>query len=251
MRNLAHLLKMNRPNTGESDIDWSRVDDSELAVMASEVVNPEYRTHFSEDHVTRVQALNQNAGGNLTVAAALWSQQAQPPRTQPELTLIGEGLAAAGDIAALEFAAQLDSLTPGSAHSIRARLALGMGSMLDAKESMTAALRAFQSSPWVPRAVMMRTLDLIINAPSLAPFYFELLAEPFAEYKLDGHRKAARVAIAQYIPGDACATALAEFEPYVPWDEDFLRKRLKCYQDNNYERMTKIAKEDLDEFFAN
>jgi hypothetical protein len=46
-----------------------------------------------------------------------------------------------------------------------------------------------------------------------------------------------------------CAAALAPFEPYIPWEKEFLERRARCYSRAGH-RLAGRAERDLQRFLA-
>jgi hypothetical protein len=142
-------------------------------------------------------------------------------------------------------------IEPASAYAILAKLAFMRGDQEAAFVSLSAAIKLFRSYPWTPRPLMTRSIELTTMLRVAPMPLFDLLAEPFAAFNLNRHRRLARLTLATSMLNEVCVEAFADFEPHVPWSEGILRRRVDCYERNNNYRLAKIAKEELATFLAN
>jgi hypothetical protein len=90
--------------------------------------------------------------------------------------------------------------------------------------------------------------ELALARPAMAPALEEALAQPFAVASLDEPRRLVRLHIAsRQALSDRCREAVLGYEPFVPWREDVLRFRARCYAATHDPR-ARLAAADLDEF---
>jgi hypothetical protein len=111
-----------------------------------------------------------------------------------------------------------------------------MGHPDEARDSLVSAFIGYRADPWPAQSSMRRALGLaeeIAGAwPELAPALFDALARPFAAGALDQQRRFTRVILAGAPRMEGrCREAFYALEPFVPWTEELLRRRVACYGD--------------------
>jgi hypothetical protein len=86
--------------------------------------------------------------------------------------------------------------------------------------------------------------ELAAARPDMAPLLFEALGRPFAVSALEEPRRLVRlhVAASPALSG-RCREALLELEPHVPWREEVLRFRARCYAATRDPRTTRAGTE--------
>jgi hypothetical protein len=119
------------------------------------------------------------------------------------------------------------------------------------------ALLGYRTDPWPQQNVMATTLDVARRITQRKDGQMfgvrldEILREPFAVKLLDSERMVARLQTAHDRDRGNFAhftrEVVAEFEPHVPWTEEFLRLRVQTYELAGDERL-ELAKRDLRNF---
>jgi predicted membrane-bound spermidine synthase len=182
---------------------------------------------------TRATAYAHYQNGDLPAAAQTWRAQPRPPASFTEISLMAEGLAAAGDEAALPFIGALRALQPVEADAVLGQLRLRQGRAPEALQALLLALGGYRSDPWPRYELMLRALaasrELAFQNPQQQPVVLAQLARPFAGYALDEERQFYAFDVAGTLVPE-CAQALAAFEPWVPWRKAFLERRASCYE---------------------
>ncbi len=90
--------------------------------------------------------------------------------------------------------------------------------------------------------------ELAAARPDMAPLLEEALARPFAVAALEEPRRLVRLHVASRQPlSERCRAAVLGYEPFVPWREDVLRFRARCYAATRDPR-ARLAAAELDEF---
>jgi spermidine synthase len=83
LRALAAARGANRPLLANGSVDWNRVEDQRLAMLAAEGVPPPERADYDAERRARVAALDAFTAGNLPGAARRGCGRARRPRDQP------------------------------------------------------------------------------------------------------------------------------------------------------------------------
>ncbi|MEM7586137.1 MAG: fused MFS/spermidine synthase [Acidobacteriota bacterium] len=199
---------------------------------------------------TRIAARNAYVLGDLVAAGRRWQSQPEPPSSPLDQLLVAEALAEAADPAALEHAEQLQIHGQvGAAHAVRARFYVRAGLHPAALDPLIAVFRQARTNPWTHRPTLERSLALAAELaqadPVLGLDLFPILGDAFAVQLLDEARLRIRLDIAEAVSFAAfCEPALAPFKPHVPWEEDFLERRSRCYETLAHPLMEQ-AREDL------
>jgi len=162
------------------------------------------------------------------------------------------------------------SAEPGNAEPAGARVRLADGTSHEARlvvaadglhsvarrqlvgdEPVNSAFVAYREDPWPAQPSMRRALLLAEQVaaarPDLAPSLFEALSRPFAAGAMEQQRRFTRVTLVG-VPGmeGRCREALGGLEPFVPWAEELLRRRVVCYGSEG--PLAARARAELEEF---
>jgi hypothetical protein len=214
--------------------DWERVRRQRLApYTVADVTAPVERDASQEDRI-RERAHAHYVAGQLAEAVQVFQGQAHPPEGLVETALFAEGLADRGDPAAIPYLRDLARAEPVEGQAAAARLALRMGLPEKARDMLVSAFVGYRTDPWPAQSSMRRAVRLAEEVatarPALAPTLFDALARPFAAGTAGEQRLFTRVLLTA-VPGmeGRCREAFSALEPYVPWTEELLRRRVACY----------------------
>jgi len=249
LRAAAAGLRADRPPL-DGALDWERVERQRLAVYTIAGSPPGPGAPGGE----RARAHARYVAGELAAAARTLAPLPHAPEGAVETALLAEGLADAGDPAAIPHIHALRAIETTEAEAATARLALRMGQPELARNALVAALVHYRTEPWPGQLAMAQALALAVELasahPQTAPVLFEALAEPFAVAAIEEPRLLVRLQVAA-AGGlhDRCQEALEPFEPHVAWRADLLRYRLGCYERERDPR-TRQARDDLEEYLA-
>jgi hypothetical protein len=123
---------------------------------------------------------------------------------------------------------------PVEGQAAAARLALRFGRPEQARDLLVAAFTGYRTDPWPPQSSVRRAVRLAEEVaaaqPALAPTLFDALSRPFAVGIAEEQRRFTRVLLTA-VPGmeGRCREAFSALEPFVPWTEELLRRRVACY----------------------
>ena len=165
---------------------------------------------------------------------------------------MSEALAAAGDEGALKYIDELRKFQAVEADLILARLRIRQGKLDAGAEALMVAFKRSQDDPWARRLQMRRGLTLAIligkNNQGLAKRLGEVLRNEFAAASANETRQEAVVQLANYAQDlPLMLEALAAYEPFGPWNPDFLAARANAYKAGGHP-LTARAKAELAEY---
>jgi spermidine synthase len=249
---LTRARREDRPELRGGAVDPRLVDERRVADEAASGRSAELLPGAPRDAKSRARAFQRWAARDLPAALAAWREQSREPATSLELAMIGEALASAGSEEAVPVIERLRAFEPTEAEALLAMLRFHQGKGPDALLAVEAALASYEKDPW-PREELMRTLLNDVASPlasdkATAGLLTLSLSRPFAVRMLDEDRKRARLRLAAR--GDfkaVCRDALAELEPWPPWDEEMLALRHQCYAETGDARAAAAAR-DLETF---
>jgi spermidine synthase len=233
IREVARARGEHRPPN--VDLDWGRVDEQWTAFRTAELGDLTPNEPMAEDRRHRHFALLHFLEGRLREAASEWHLQPREPIGPTELAAMAESHAEMGDDLAQGYIERLRAFQPIEADAISGRLALRQGRYAAAAQALGAAFEAYRSDPWPWPFIMEHALDsakeLAARSPDVIAVLRPALAEPFSVVMLDEARSETVLSfVASREPDPSCADALRPFEPYVPWRQQLLNWRARCYK---------------------
>jgi hypothetical protein len=249
LRERARALGCDRPAV-EGPLDWERVTRQRLAIHTLAGYAPPLEAGATPAQEALARAHGHYAAGELVAAVRDFGDR--PPEGVVETALFAEGLAEAGDVRAAPHIQSLRDVQPTEAEAVTARLAFRLGQMELAQNALVSALLHYRDDPWPSQVSMARALalaeELAATRPDMAPLLEEALARPFSVAALEEPRRLVRLHVAsRQALSERCRDAVLGYEPFVPWREDVLRFRSRCYAATRDPR-ARLAAADLDEF---
>jgi hypothetical protein len=181
--------------------------------------------------------------------------QKREPIDPTEVAMLAQSIGESGDEQALLFIDKLRSTKPAEAAAILGRLRLKQNRLQEAGAALETAFVTYRSEPWVWPFVMSLAIEtakeLTARDPSTIPLLREALGKPFVVNMFDDSRRAVLLAL-DMVPKvePTCGEILQPYEPYIPWRQELLAWRTRCYglvRGPNQER----AARELDEFNRN
>jgi spermidine synthase len=259
LRAASRAAGLDRPEVVQGDVDWSRIDESRLAMYFTSLSDAaEAAGHkLSVDAQNRVAALDSYGRGDLPGALRNWRRQSQEPVTLSELTMVAECLAAEGDPAALSYIEKLGAILPWDAEAIRAEFYWRDRRPQEATETLEKFFLGLRDDPWCARDVIRRSMtraEGLANSDrsrTAGAILYRALQQPLSTFNNEKERIATLLALGVYLdgdrPGEYTAQALKNFEPHVLWIRKFLEVRKNCYTALNHP-LAPQAIRDLREF---
>ncbi len=228
------------PPAGTGGVDWAAVANARQArELAWGLLPANLNVTTSRESARR--AFQQ---GDLRRALVDWRLAGGEPRGPLDRLLLAESSAELSDDRVQEMAEALRVTRPAEAAAVLARRHARRREPNEATDRLLAAFHAARESPWAHPPTLQRALDLAgelaAEDPRLGARLFAALAEPFALGLLDDGRLRARVRLTG---STGCARAFAAFEPHPPWEEDFLRRRQRCYESANHQLEGRAARD--------
>jgi spermidine synthase len=215
-------------------VEWDRVDDGMAEQDLADMLPTKFPEAHSDEHAHRLAALRAMEAGNWQVAAHEWRAQPREPKGPTELALVATAFAELGDDAALADADALGAYDPIERSAITAHLRFRQHRIEEATAALEVVFAGLRANPWpMPRLVMIALDEAMAISldETFAPRIYAMMREPFALHLIDESRKHVAFGSAAISPGQACADALAAYEPNVPWERSFLWLRALCYRE--------------------
>jgi spermidine synthase len=234
IRLLARANGHHRPVGIDKALDWERVEDAWLSFQASSNAQVTPNSHMNEGQRRRAAALGQFLQGAPQVALGQWKAQKRDPIDPTEIGMIGHSLAELADESALQFIDRLRPLKPAEAAAILGRLRLRQDRLQEAVTALESAFVAYRTEPWswpfIMNIAIESAKEVTTRDQNMIPLVNEALSQPFAVSMFDDSRRATLLALALLPKLDSgCVEVLRPYEPYVPWREELLAWRSRCY----------------------
>jgi spermidine synthase/MFS family permease len=234
MRETAFKRGAHLPQFVATQPDAASVEDQYLEMYVLEQKVMPLLERYTQAQRVRAASLLQylKNGDVLDVWARQEKELLRPAKFQLELSILADSLAAAGkESAALSALAKLDF--PIEAAVVTARLHFAKKEYPAAAQSLQTALVQYRDNPWPWEPLMKKALVLageIARADhASAPGLLEAVSQPFAVYQLENDRLETKLELAALIDVEQGAKAVAEFEPWIPWEKPFLLYRATSY----------------------
>jgi hypothetical protein len=215
-------------------VDWPRVRRHQIDPYTAVPRRMPIPEGMGPEDSAAAEAQVQYAAGDLHGALRTFRGQPRPPRSLTEIALHAEALAEEGDIDATPYIMALGAAFPAEADAATARLAFRRGRPDVATGALLTAFERYRTNPWPSPYAMSRAVrlaeEIVAQRPESAAPLFQSLGVPFSVRGAEQARISTRLRIASMAGlWDQCMDALAPMEPHVPWREDVLAYRVRCY----------------------
>lgn len=149
---------------------------------------------------------------------------------------------------------RMAEIAPEGAQVLAAAVAYRAHDTERAVELLSSSFERLQEDPWPDADLMFVGLRMLghigVQHREFAERILDLLKEPFAARVLDEQRIDVGFQIAAHHGlGAECASWLGQFEPWIPWRQSLLEKRVACYELAQSPRLSR-ARAELAEFLA-
>lgn len=254
LRTAAHQHGFDQPTLANANLDAAKIPIRRITMLAADWRPPPSLTSVPADLRHRGTAVEKWEDGAWAEALAEWRAQPAEPSDSIELAALAESLAEAGDAAAERWADKLRPAHTVEADSYLARLRLRQGRLPEATALLEAVFAGASADPWEPPVILNRAIDLALEIAKrdrvAGERLYRRLQHPFAVALLTDNRQHALVELANAIDWPRlCQEAIAPMEPDVPWQGEFLLRRMRCYELNQDARLP-TARRDLNRFLA-
>jgi hypothetical protein len=255
VRLVARANGQHRPIGIDKALDWERVDDGWISFQAASNAPVTPNSQMNEGQRRRAAALGQFLQGLPQQTLGHWGAQQREPIDPTEIAVIAQSLAENADDAALQFIDRLRPFKSAEAAAILARLRLRQNKHLEAAAALESAFTTYRSEPWTWPFVMSLAIEsakeLTARNADTIPLVHQALGTPFVLNMFDDSRRATLLALDMVQKLDAgCVEILRSFEPWVPWREELLSWRTRCYSLAHHANQER-AQAELEEFTRN
>ncbi|MBI9073937.1 MAG: hypothetical protein JEZ02_00905 [Desulfatibacillum sp.] len=231
--NTACLNRAHRPVLADPFPDWEKVDHNRLLIFfLGEQKVPELQG-LSPLNERRRESYNTLMDWNLSL---FYTRQERYFRDSPyplDIFISATALAENGSPLALKQARRLEALWPAAAQICEAWYYWRVGETQNALHRLSASLVRMQNDPLAHPLEIQAALDLSTKLSKEGAVYAKNMS-PVLEVSFAGNAmEETRLQALFYAaftqgPGKG-AESLKAFEPYVPWNLEFLKNRLTCY----------------------
>jgi predicted membrane-bound spermidine synthase len=232
LRKPAVACHADRP-TVRGAVSWERVADNEQvmeAALEGNIILPKNPTAAEKTRAKVFQCYwKQDIGG----AVAAWESAPYEPVSPTELAVLCLCYADQGNDRVKPLLERLRAFSPLEADVAEAGLRSHQGRFAEATTSLCRAYQQLRQSPWalpdVVGVAFATAGEIVRRDPSQSPRLYLALRQPLAVGASQEDRLAAARNIASFVNLAAFAESQIAYEPYVPWQADFLRLRAKTY----------------------
>lgn len=245
---LANMNQINHPKLFEGEVDWSKVARiAHFRFFLTGFKIPPIPSHDTSEQA-HANALNAYLDRDYLGVLEFWQRYGKKPEYPVEFLIIAEALAEHGSPEALQYISELKKYWPITAEAILGRFYWRTGEKQQAMQLMESVFLSLKDNPWPQTQVMLNSLNLMKEIAAtdkfLAKKLYKLISKHFSVYVLDFERLYTQLVIAENIDPIYLTNAYKNFEPYPPWDKEFLENRLLAYEETN-DPLVQKAKDDL------
>ncbi|MCS6902106.1 MAG: fused MFS/spermidine synthase, partial [Polyangiaceae bacterium] len=234
------------------EVDWSVVENRRFTRLFQKNRIPPPSPEYSLDQAHRLTAMQAYIQGRFAKVVSTWGRQSVGARETNELTelmILGHSLAEVGNENAWSLTEKLALALPLEALMIRGHLRYRQKRYDEATDLFEEALLRYRKDPWVYASLADRSLQTIGQLGSLDPKrglrLLDALSQSFAVHAIEKVRLEVAFQLSLRQPDKSlCIEHLRPWEPFIPWEENFLKARFACYQDVNHP-LAKKAEGDL------
>jgi spermidine synthase len=247
LRDLAISAGMHRPAIAEEEIDWGLVEARRIDfnVLFDGNVSPE--TQRTPQLKALAEAIVRVRAEQWKEAVAAWQREPDAPLGDVSRLVRAQTQARLGQEEYESVLAPIAVKYPAEAASIRAMYAWQKKDAAAAAVQLRLLFDALGQSPWAMSMVVRPSLELAMEVgdpdPAISRRLYDQLAQPFAGYRFEHHRKIVRSLLAENLGQATMIEAFEAMEPYVPWIRRTLERRAQVYAEANHPLAERAARE--------
>jgi len=234
LREEARARNQHRPSAIASGVNWEAVEDALIDFSALIGDVPLTPQAFTGPRSERAQAMADVAYYNGTRLMQHFVQLQRGPRDWTELYALAFAHAQHGSEQARPLLVRLAEHSPLEAKLLEALLLHQSNKTQEAAPVLAKGLIALRSDarvlPSLGEPIMKLAVQIVEKDPQQAAVLFDALSKPFALHLFNDRRMRARILVGQRVGAEALAAAVAEMEPYYPWEPTLLEVRLRAYE---------------------
>ena len=169
-----------------------------------------------------------------------WRTQTNEPSDLIEIQLLAHAAAKTCDERAPDYIKRLHALRPSEGAAALAHYLAARGLVAESVICLEQAMRAWQTDPWPPTALIGDCLRLVkvlpVDENTRKPLLrlYDTMSTPYAVALADSDRLLVLMDIALKLdggtPSERTRLALHRLEPNFPWDPSLLATRADCYE---------------------
>ncbi|MGA2033004.1 MAG: fused MFS/spermidine synthase [Thermoguttaceae bacterium] len=251
LRNLAVACGAQRPAVS-GKVQWERVEDERQVLYGvghGDVLIPPSPTPAQR---TRAAIFDCFWKEDYAGVVALWQARDYAAVSPAESAYLCLALALQGRTEAVPLLAELRGAMPAEADAIRAALLLQKGDTPRAADLLVEVFTRLHDDPWILSVVGQIALKAAATVadrdPRQAARLYAAVRTPFAAEQFEDQRRRTAFTLARE-PAQTMES-LAALEPYPPWEEPLLQRRLGIYRAADDPRASAAAA-DLREYHRN
>ncbi len=242
-----------QPQISGGSIDWGEAMNNELLFLTLNDQECLTLTDPDKSFLRRVAAHTAFKREDFAGFLRSWKEQDRKPAHPAEFLIMAEAFARFGAEESLAMLAPARDMFPGEAWLVEGAYHHEIGSFTAAFECFGKGFAEFRKRPFPVGPMLRRGMELAMNmalrAPSLASGVAEILRDKFLLSAMDELRLQALVGLVTKLTPQQARDLCHQFEPHVPWQEEFLTVRRDSYRETDDPLLGK-AEADLVEFKA-
>jgi spermidine synthase len=253
LRSTAIELGAHRPPVEGGGVDWRGVEDHRQLMYALWRGIVSLPPEATDEQKARTEVLRHYYANQPKQMLDTWSAAGYDPVEPTETSLLALAAASIGDGRAPRLIERVGTFNATEGAAIAGCFLMQRGQIDAAAASFARAFRGLREDPWpLSHAVELAApaaAQVARHAPAHAPALYAAFSEPFAVYAYEERRLGVAHQIAIAIGPEPTLETLQAFEPHVPWNEGFLRRRAEIYRQTNHPN-TARAEADLAQFLG-
>lgn len=251
LEKLAEATRTRRPKLVEGDVNWASVAAQWVAMYAAHGRAVPQAPDRPEAERLEREAMARLSHEQWAAGLQCWQKRGRSPLCITETALIAFAYAEQGDPGAEPLLARLRARQSTEADLITGILRSRQRRYAEAVNALVDGFNQLRADPWPISDFAYKAMNEAVlishHYRQYAPRLFAALDQPFAANFAYEARRRAACRIASMYDNQAAASALVDFEPFVPWTRTFLEMRARVYAAVEH-RLARRAADDLERF---